>query len=548
MAKILRNILARGQARPIKGRAGAMARNAAGGFAFKLDDWARFERFLILGTEGGTFYATEAKHSFDNLDVTQRVVAENGPRAVAMIVDVSVKGRAPKNDQAVVALAVAAGAEDLATRRAALAALPKVARTGTHLFQFAEAVEKFRGWGRGLRRAVAAWYEDRPLDALVLQAIKYPGRQVAGAGTRWTHRDLLRLAHPGAGAGADRDADRAALYAAIAARDAGKPHRATGRPALAQWDAARALSADAAKGELAPRVYVRAIQESRLPREALPTEALRHAAVWEALLADMPMTAMLRNLGKMSEVGLLVRGSDAAKTVVARLGDAKRLRLARVHPLALLLAQAVYAQGVGVRGKLQWTPVKAVVDALDAAFYAAFDWAPAAGKRLMLGLDVSGSMGWGQVAGTPLTPREAAMAMALVTRAREAETHLRAFTNRLVPLTLPASARLATAAAAVRNLPFGATDCAQPMLTALDEGLEVDAFVVYTDNETWFGRVHPMEALARYRDRTGLPAKLIVVGLTATGFSIADPEDGGALDVVGFDAAAPAVMTQFLRD
>jgi 60 kDa SS-A/Ro ribonucleoprotein len=38
-----------------------------------------------------------------------------------------------------------------------------------------------------------------------------------------------------------------------------------------------------------------------------------------------------------------------------------------------------------------------------------------------------------------------------------------------------------------------------------------------------------------------------VVGMTATEFTIADPSDAGMLDVVGFDAAAPAVMADFSR-
>ena len=33
--------------------------------------------------------------------------------------------------------------------------------------------------------------------------------------------------------------------------------------------------------------------------------------------------------------------------------------------------------------------------------------------------------------------------------------------------------------------------------------------------------------------------------MTSTGFSIADPYDGGVLDVVGFDSAAPAVTGDF---
>ena len=59
--------------------------------------------------------------------------------------------------------------------------------------------------------------------------------------------------------------------------------------------------------------------------------------------------------------------------------------------------------------------------------------------------------------------------------------------------------------------------------------------------------MHPFQALAEYRHRMGRPAKLVVVGMTATSFTIADPGDPGMLDVVGFDTAAPQVMADFAR-
>ena len=46
---------------------------------------------------------------------------------------------------------------------------------------------------------------------------------------------------------------------------------------------------------------------------------------------------------------------------------------------------------------------------------------------------------------------------------------------------------------------MGGTDCALPMLHAKKKKLEIDVFIVYTDNETWYGRVHPSAALRQYR-------------------------------------------------
>jgi 60 kDa SS-A/Ro ribonucleoprotein len=192
--------------------------------------------------------------------------------------------------------------------------------------------------------------------------------------------------------------------------------------------------------------------------------------------------------------------------------------------------------------------VTAVVDALDAAFYATFQNVQPTGKRWLLALDVSGSMSGGSVAGVPgLSPRVASAAMALVTAATERQYSVFGFSTTFLPLTISPRQRLDDVLKTTDNLPFAGTDCALPMVHALEHKLKVDVFVVYTDSETWFGKIHPAQALRRYREQMGIPAKLIVVGMVANQFSIADPEDAGMLDVVGFDSATPAVMADFAR-
>lgn len=523
-----------------------LVNNSAGGFAFPVDDWTRLKRFLILGSEGGSYYAGALTLTRENAQAVERCLIADGVRAVETIVQVSEAGRAPKNDPALFALALAASVGDEATRARALAVLPRVARTGTHLFQFAAAVDGLRGWGRGLRRAVARWYLDMPLDRLALQAVKY------GAREGWSHRDLLRLSHPKADLG---DTGRRALFNWLCGRETD----IEALPALVRATLhARTLKDD-------PEALAAVIRKDSLPREAVPTEGLKDVRVWDALLADMPSTALIRTLNRMTAAGLLAPGAPAAKHVVARIGDAAALAKARVHPMQLLLAHRTYASGRGDKGSLTWDPVIPVVDALDDAFYQAFESVEPSGKRVLVALDVSGSMGVTGVAGSSLTAREAAAAMALVTLATEPDTHVVGFTAGLPrawrnggavhghavgisPLPLSPRQRLGDAVASVANLPFGGTDCAAPMLYSLDRGLKVDAFVVYTDSETWVGTVQPVEALRRYREKTGIPAKLVVVGLVSNGFSIADPADAGMLDVVGFDAAAPALIADFLRE
>jgi 60 kDa SS-A/Ro ribonucleoprotein len=114
------------------------------------------------------------------------------------------------------------------------------------------------------------------------------------------------------------------------------------------------------------------VREYRLPREAVNPEHLSASEVWSALLQDMPIAAMIRNLATMTRAGVLAPGSAEAATVVNRLGDELRIRRARLHPVAVLAALLAYRFGRGVRGRHSWAPVTEIVDALDGAFYASF--------------------------------------------------------------------------------------------------------------------------------------------------------------------------------
>ena len=532
------------QSEPIVGREAAMVRNASGGYVFPVTDWTRLERFLILGTEGGTYYTDARTLTLDNAAVVRRCLEADGPRTVRTIAEISVRGRAPSNDPALFALAMAASFGNPEVRRAAGEALPRVARIGTHLLHFVSFVNDMRGWGRSIKRAVGRWYTDQELDRLTRQVLKY--RQRDG----WSHRDVLRLTHP-------KNAPGARLNDLM---------KWITHPDTAPVDPDRLPMVDAFHRLLHAGTATKAARLLRehawLSREMVPTRHLAHKAVWEALLPNLPMTALVRNLPALTRLDVLRPLADATRDVTARLTDRDALRAARVHPLALLVASRTYGRGRSERGSSEWSPAPEIAAALEQACVLAFDDLEPIAERVYLAVDVSGSMGWSHVAGlSNLTAREAAAAMAMVI-ARHAERHvIKGFsaaggTDRsfgrwasrpaMQALPITGSSTLREAVEATSDLPFGGTDCALPMLDALEQGIEADAFVVLTDNETWAGRMHPSEALRLYRRKTGIPARLVVVGMTATECSIADPEDAGMLDVVGFDTAAPNVIGDFI--
>ncbi|KAH7680234.1 CBN-ROP-1 protein, partial [Aphelenchoides avenae] len=235
-------------------------------------------------------------------------------------------------------------------------------------------------------------------------------------------------------------------------------------------------------------------------------------------------------------------------SVVAKLTDETAIQKARVHPVSVLLAAATYKKGRGIRGSLTWSVNERIEAALDEAFLKAFKNVEPTGKRYCLAVDVSGSMSSNVGGGSGvISCREASVAMSKVFLETEPQVECMAFQDEFVPLPFKKGDKLNDMVSYTEELPFGNTDCAQPMLWALKERKKFDVFIVFTDCETWAGQVHPFKALQDYRREMDVPdAKLVVMGMTATDFTLADPTDPGMLDVCGFDAAIPELVRSFV--
>lgn len=537
------------QSEPLDSR---QIKNNAGGHVYGITIWQRLERFLILGSDRATYYQKAEKLTRENAAVVEQCWTNDPARTSQIIVEISEGGRAPRNDAAIFALVLGSLNGYDAARTHAYLAVSKVCRTGTHLLQFvATAKAMGKGFGRGMKRAIANWYLDKDADALAYQLVKY--RQREGL----THENVLDMARP--------KATDASLNGVLG--------WAVGKPLTPDTDVAlpqivHAFAAAQTYTEKSPKAaleLVCMIDEYRLPWEALPTWALTDVGVLKTLIRNAPYTATLRNLANWTRHGAITPMSYEEQVIVTRLTDIDQIRKSKVHPMAILIASRTYAAGTSParpgKDPFTWSPVRSIVAALEKAFIMAFANVEPSNKRTLLALDVSGSMGTAFVV-PGLSAREASAAMMAVTLQAEPVTHVVGFTgggglkrgggwhmsgSGVDALAIDKSMGVQDICRYVDGLTFGRTDCAQPMLYATAHKIPVDTFVIYTDNETWAGSVHPMAALKGYRKLMGIDAKLIVVGMTATQFSIADPQDGGCLDVVGFDASAPAVMAQFAK-
>lgn len=525
-------------------RQDATVKNNAGGDVFQISPLKQLERFLILGTTDGTFYVGSkelTKQNLDNLEALIRGV--DAKAALDLIREIGVSGRAYKHDPVLAAYAIAIGlTAGQPLRGYALSFFNEVVRTGTHLFHFMAYAEGRVGWGRSFGRATSNWYLNRSEMSLANQLVKYKARD------GWSHRDVIRLAHPIA-TGSRNGLIRYAVKGVLES-DGSRAHDyvAAAIEASQTTDVARA---------------VELIRQYEFPREVLNSAVMNKPEVWEALAPHMGMTALLRNLRNMAKDGYLTQGSDAVRLIRGRLTNVEDIRASRIHPAQVFSAQK-NSVSANRRGEFVAIPAP-IMTALEETFYASFANVEPTNKRIMLALDVSGSMG-SMVGDGLASAREWCALMAMVTARSEPFAEFRAFSDRLVPINIKSTDSMQDVINKMTRIPFGATDCSLPMQEATAQGEKFDAFAIYTDNETWYrqpgrstygwqrnvnpyGPLSPAEALREYRRKSQIhDAKLAVVAISATPFSIADPHDVNMLDFVGFDSSAPAVMADFIRN
>jgi len=504
--------------------------NSAGGYVFKVNDLKRLERFLIIGTDGGTYYVGERDLTKANVDFIREMIAKSPETVLHTVVDVSDKGRAYRNDAAIFVLALMLNDAPADFKAQIVEAVPAVARIATHVFQLAAYIENLGGWGRAKRRAIAKWFESKSADQLAYQAVKY--RQRDG----WTMKDLMRLSHV---KGVD---ERVGGF--ILGRET--------NPGGDIIDGFQTMQLALSPSEVISTLG----RYPNLPWETIPTQFLKDAEVWKTLFANGQLKgqALVRNITRLSRIGAF-NDMVFAREVADKLVDSDMIAKTRLHPIQYLLASVTHRTGqmdrngygsfYGAARKRDWEIVPVIADALDAGFYQSFKSIVPANKRTMLGLDISGSMA-ATALGIDLSCAQVSAAMAMVTARTEPYTMIRGFSTQFKDLGITPNQDFATVMSKISNQNFGGTDCAQPMIWAMENKVEVDTFAVFTDSETWAGRTQPFQALKRYHQKMGIDAKLAVFGVASTEFTIADPSDSaGMMDFCGFDSNAASVFADF---
>lgn len=516
-------------------------KNNAGGYVFEIDDMMRARRFLILGSEGNTYYQSAKTLTIENATIiTNLIEAGKGKELIDLVVEISSEGIARKNEPAIFVLALCLTFGDNHVKQYTIDNFTKVIRIGTHLFQFAHTIRKLRGWGRCVKRCFEKWYMEKNVDKLAFQVIKYQGRTIEGGkkNSKWTHRDLLRLNHF-----KTKEKIRDQLFNYLVNGFDKNYEYKEDLCIIGAFEAAKLVEKE--------ETIINLIINYGLTREMIPTKFLNKPKVQETLFEKMGMIALVRSLAQFTMSGLIDQyNTSFLNRLESKLTNVELIKKSKIHPLQILDALFTYNSGQSLRGSGSWNPVGKVADLLNDMFYESFRFIEPTGKKIMLACDVSGSMTCDFIANSSITPMIFGAVLAMTTMKVEKDYIIKAFSHNLQDLNISPNMTLDQVDRVMGRLDFGSTDCSLPMLDAINHNCkDIDAFVIYTDNETWAGDIQPFQALQKYRAFSGNnKAKLITIGLTSTGFTIADPTDNNMFDIVGGGTDTPRLISDFISE
>lgn len=498
----------------------------------------QLKRFMLLGTEGGTYYIHSKKLTEINVNALETLLHDSAAshQDVLTLIDAFVTKAYKKENLIYVLARCCCHQKDTVLREAAYTLLNKVCVTPTHLFLFLEMYEHLSrkyynstGWNKMHKTHIAHWYLRKSLPELAYHVTKYKNRN------KWTHRDVLRLAHI-----TPDNEIRNSIFKYIVKGEL---------PTTSDDDTLNYLiGAEYLLRCQDTEVAIALIRKWKFVREHLSTKLQKDPDVMNVLVEGMPLVALLRTLNRLTSIGVFDRYPGTYEMVCNRLNNVDYIRKSKVHPIQFLIASKMYANGKGDKGSLVWSPKDALVESIDNAFYSSFVNVQATGKRTLVALDVSSSMLSATVCGVScLMAAEVSTAMAMVLKKIEGDKcDIMGFSHTFKPLDIYPEMPLRENLRKVYSLSFGSTDLSLPMKWAMDNQRVYDTIIIFTDCETNSNSERPSQVLKKYRQWScNTSCKFIVVAMASNSFSIADPTDKDMLDIAGFDAETPLIINEF---
>lgn len=438
---------------------------------------------LLTNTFGQTYYASQKDLISDSERIHGEMIAEDPSFAARALVYARNKGF--MRTQPVYGLTALASAE---RGGAALEEVfGRVILTPNDLGDFTTILKSKRQGegGRRVKRLAGNWLLENLTE---YWAIKYGAQRAEG----YSIADMFRVYHPKAGT-------RLPIVDYVLGKDADL----STLPQIAAFERLKRADRDEDK--------VKAVTEGRLPHEVATPFAGSSTGMWMAIVPNMPVMALLKNLATLERHEVLERSKEL---VLGKLTDKAGIEKSKILPFRFAEAQA--------HVRTAWLR-EALASALDLAFANV----PDIQGRTAVFLDRSGSM-----SGTIRTA--AIFGVCLMKKARN-NGRFMLFDDRLeevdVDLKQPVLAQSS------RINARGGTNTALPMEQLTRDRDEVDNIVLITDEQQNAGTPFH-KVLEEYRRKINPEAKCFIIDLSPYRNPLVPPADGRTFYVYGWSDQA----------
>lgn len=506
--------------------------NNAGGYVFGASNLQRLDRFLILGSESNTFYQGNRSLTMENVSNLLECIEKDGVGTVKRIVEIRKSGRSYRSDACILAILYCLKKGDVDTRRLAATYFKEVAVTGSDVLM---ALDLFYALGFGMskvtRRAFSEWYTSKTPDNLAFQVIKYRNRNGMGHDRPW------QASH-------GKPKDFPHLMPILTRLEKGWDDALTAE----DKDQIPQIVKDFVnlKGCVKdPEAAAFMIDSNKsITWEMIPTEVSNDHNVQLALLKNMQVNAMVRNLAKYTAHGLFEERPEALKIVLDKLNSVDQVKRSKIHPFRLYVAAKQYGMGHGDKGNLTWTPNHRIIDALERAFEAALNNNLETSESVyVIGVDISGSMS-DPTSVASISAREAAIVMSFILARQYPNSEVIPFHVRTFPAVRAVGRSLSDYVSGFIREASG-TDCSVLFKYATTMKSAPDGIISLTDGETWSG-THPFKVLDDLRNSSKKRIKSILVPIIANRTTINRPDDLDSYEIVGFDSGMMETMRQLV--
>lgn len=528
-------------------------------------------KYLCLGTFEGLLISNNTSIDLEKC-IDSLIVAERDCKVVEILQKFRRENRTPKRDAILFALATCCRCCHLETKKKAYKALPDICQNPADLFQFLSFYRSLgvgSGWGRAHRRAVAEWYlgyekqdgqkkKEDEMKKMVYHFFKYQSRH------GWSHKDVFRLCH----FKKENLDEKVMVKYMVLVFTSPKNGRARGKewlnevkkstPEENHWkfDELKNLVEEYSKAQRSKSmtVIIDLIDKYDIPREVVPSEMLNYKNVWKALLRRMPFTALIRNLGKMSNLGVFERGSFEENLTIQKLTNPESIQNSKVHPFTLLVALTQYRKGRGELGSLTWAVNPYISQALEDAFYLSFESVSTVEeKSYLIAVDLNGAMNAPVIGSPTVSALDAAAALAMATVRCGDQCSVVAFSSKegtpLQGVDVGETDSLPDVLEKFAVISPGKVDCSRLLKEATEAkngGSSVlpetsfDVFIVYTGFKTDFSK-DAADLLQEYDKNS----RFVLCSLSNSLFQTSlNPK---LLEIAGFDSHTPNIINEFVR-